>query len=41
MGDDLKDLDPETAEALEAWPELTRAAFTGIIDAMWAKRTVH
>jgi hypothetical protein len=45
MNDDLKELDalldPETVEALEAWRELTRAAFTGIADAMWAERTVH
>jgi hypothetical protein len=43
--DDLKELDalldPETVEALEGWRELTRAVFTGIIDAMWAERTVH
>ena len=43
--DDLKELDallpPETVEALEAFRELTRAAFTGIIDAMWAERTLH
>lgn len=45
MEDDLKELDvllgPETVTALEGWRELTRAAFTGIIDAMWAERTVH
>ena len=43
--DDLKELDailpPETVEALEAFRELTRAAFTGIIDAMLAERTLH
>lgn len=43
--DDLKELDdlldPETVAALEGLRELTRAAFTGIIDAMWAERTVH
>lgn len=45
MDDDLKELDtilpPETVEALEAFRELTRAAFTGIIDAMLAERTLH
>jgi hypothetical protein len=45
MNDDLKELDallpPETVEALEAFRELTRAAFTGIIDAMWTERTLH
>lgn len=43
--DALKELDAllpaETVEALEAFRELTRAAFTGLADAMWAERTVH
>lgn len=43
--DDLKELDalipPEIVKELEQFRELTRAAFTGIADAMWAERPVH